>query len=112
MLHLRQPVGLLGVEGIARGDVALPGIQGLFTLSGAGNTAIGQRCGERGPDVALLFQGVPCAISALALEAGSTEVDLGEPPDLKLQNLIANQTDDVAGVLRSWLNESDELASR
>lgn len=36
--------------------------------------------------------------------------DNGEPPELKLQSLIANQTDDVADVLRSWLNEAEEVA--
>ncbi len=53
--------------------------------------------------------------SALALEAGAFAEDLGgeenhEPAELKLQSLIANQTDDVAGVLRSWLNEAEEVA--
>lgn len=59
--------------------------------------------------------------AAAALEAGSTEVaedevaeiELGEdyePPEERLQHLIANQTEDVAGVLRSWLNETEEVA--
>jgi flagellar M-ring protein FliF len=49
---------------------------------------------------------------ALALGPGSSEsqLDEGEPPEIKLQSLIANQTDDVAGVLRAWLNEADEVA--
>ncbi len=50
--------------------------------------------------------------SAAALEAGSPLVEedtTGEPPELRLQHLIANQTDDVAGVLRSWLNEAEEV---
>ncbi len=51
--------------------------------------------------------------AAAALEAGSTEEEeeenLGEPPEVRLQHLIANQTDDVAGVLRSWLNEAEEV---
>lgn len=33
-----------------------------------------------------------------------------EPPELKLQSLIANQSDDVAGLLRSWLNDAEEVA--
>jgi len=32
-----------------------------------------------------------------------------EPPEVKLQSLLANQSDDVAGVLRSWLNETEEV---
>lgn len=32
----------------------------------------------------------------------------GDRPDLKLQNLISNQSDDVASVLRTWLNDDDE----
>ncbi|MGF1595940.1 MAG: flagellar basal-body MS-ring/collar protein FliF [Acidimicrobiales bacterium] len=31
----------------------------------------------------------------------------GEPADVRLQSLIANQPDDVAGVLRSWLDDAD-----
>jgi flagellar M-ring protein FliF len=50
---------------------------------------------------------------AAALEAGSTdqadEESHGEPPEQRLQHLIANQTDDVAGVLRSWLNEGEQV---
>ncbi|MEL6983505.1 MAG: hypothetical protein AAFO29_13850 [Actinomycetota bacterium] len=54
--------------------------------------------------------------AAAALEAGSAddadddeEEEVGEPPEIRLQHLIANQTDDVAGVLRSWLNETEEV---
>jgi flagellar M-ring protein FliF len=43
----------------------------------------------------------------LALEAGDETRALGELPEAKLHNLIANQPDDVAGVLRSWLNEEE-----
>jgi flagellar M-ring protein FliF len=32
-----------------------------------------------------------------------------EEAEMRLQSLIANQTDDVADVLRSWLNEADEV---
>ena len=55
-----------------------------------------------------------------ALEAGETaddeqddeepEEEQGDPPEIRLQHLIANQTDDVAGVLRTWLNEAEEVA--
>jgi flagellar M-ring protein FliF len=51
--------------------------------------------------------------SVAAIEAGETteeEEEAGDPPELKLQSLIANQTDDVADVLRSWLNEAEEVA--
>ncbi len=51
--------------------------------------------------------------AAAALEAGTVEeeeIDDGtDPPEVRLQHLIANQTDDVAGVLRSWLNEAEEV---
>ena len=40
--------------------------------------------------------------------AGEERRDL-EPAEVRLHNLIANQTDEVAGVLRSWLNETDEV---
>ena len=51
------------------------------------------------------------ALSAGALgQLGLTEED-EEPAELRLQTLIANQPDDVAGVLRSWLSD-EELASR
>lgn len=46
--------------------------------------------------------------AAAALEAGEEEEE-GEPADSRLQSLIANQTDDVAGVLRSWLSEADQV---
>lgn len=50
--------------------------------------------------------------SVAAIGAGETEdkEEDGDPPELKLQNLIANQTDDVADVLRSWLNEAEEVS--
>ncbi|MGI9598371.1 MAG: flagellar basal-body MS-ring/collar protein FliF, partial [Acidimicrobiales bacterium] len=51
--------------------------------------------------------------SVAAIGSGATAAeaaDDGEPPELKLQSLIANQTDDVAEVLRSWLNEAEEVA--
>lgn len=47
---------------------------------------------------------------ALALEAGEDATDQGDPADVKLQGLIANQPDEVAGVLRSWLNEAEQAA--
>ncbi len=47
--------------------------------------------------------------SVAAIGSGEVEFHDEEPPELKLQNLIANQTDDVADVLRSWLNESEEV---
>ncbi len=43
------------------------------------------------------------------LAAGDEEEEEGEPPEARLQHLIANQTEDVAGVLRSWLNETEEV---
>ncbi len=49
--------------------------------------------------------------SVAALGAGQAEEqDNGDPPEIKLQSLIANQTDEVADVLRSWLNEAEEVA--
>ncbi len=36
------------------------------------------------------------------------DAELG-PPEERLQQLIANQTEDVAGVLRTWLTEEDEV---
>jgi flagellar M-ring protein FliF len=49
---------------------------------------------------------------SLQLGPGGRHTELlGELPDAKLNNLIANQPEDVAGVLRSWLNE-DELVAR
>ena len=47
------------------------------------------------------------ALSAGALgELGLTEAE-EEPADQRLQSLIANQPEDVAGVLRSWLNDEE-----
>ena len=43
------------------------------------------------------------------LTAGDEDEEGVEPPEERLQHLIANQTEDVAGVLRSWLNETNEL---
>ena len=55
--------------------------------------------------------------TAAALEAGTAvdttgraDDDEAEPPELRLQHLIANQTDEVAGVLRTWLSEGDEVS--
>ncbi|MGH1489488.1 MAG: flagellar basal-body MS-ring/collar protein FliF [Acidimicrobiales bacterium] len=48
-------------------------------------------------------------VAALGAGEEETEEEAGEPPELKLQSLIANQTDDVADVLRSWLNEAEEV---
>lgn len=51
------------------------------------------------------------ATSVAAIGAGEADNEEdGDPPELKLQSLIANQTDDVADVLRSWLNEAEEVA--
>ncbi len=46
-----------------------------------------------------------------ALPEGGDDDEPGEPADVRLQGLIENQSDDVAGVLRTWLNE-DEAAVR
>jgi flagellar M-ring protein FliF len=32
-----------------------------------------------------------------------------EPPELRLESLIANQSDDVAGVLKTWLSDAEEV---
>lgn len=53
---------------------------------------------DSGPSQAALPQG----------ENADEDEDL-EPADVRLESLIANQTDDVAGVLRSWLNEAEEV---
>lgn len=45
---------------------------------------------------------------AAQLAAGEEDEDR-EPAEEVLQSLIANQTDDVAGVLRTWLNDGDEV---
>lgn len=52
--------------------------------------------------------GLATADSGDGAESGG---GLGEPPDVTLQNLIANQSDDVAGVLRSWLSEAEEVSA-
>jgi len=46
----------------------------------------------------------------LALAPGERAVAAGELPEARLGALIANQPDDVAGVLRSWLNEEEVVA--
>ena len=48
------------------------------------------------------------AVSSQA-ELTAGEFD-GEPPEIRLQGLIANQTDDVAGVLKTWLSDAEEVA--
>lgn len=44
-----------------------------------------------------------------AAEAAAAEAEAALPAEERLQSLIANQTDDVAGVLRTWLNEAEEV---
>ncbi len=48
----------------------------------------------------------------LALETGDNDAD-EQPaiaaPEIRLQGLIANQPEDVAGMLRSWLSEAEEV---
>lgn len=61
-----------------------------------------------------LEAGVQAALEAGTVEGATDdeEEDEAEPPELRLQHLIANQTEDVAGVLRSWLNEEVEEMAR
>ena len=53
------------------------------------------------------LEAITSAVDAATALGITEKVD---PPDVKLQNLIANQSDDVSGVLRSWLNEHEEVA--
>jgi flagellar M-ring protein FliF len=48
--------------------------------------------------------GVPALGAGARTDDGVGAID---PPEVRLQNLIANQPDDVAGVLRTWLNEAE-----
>ncbi len=109
---------------LAAGDAAAAG--GALDIIGLARTAgtvivalvvliLGLRYVSRGSkrkvidsvDLTELESGSVAAIGA----GGATEEvgENGEPPELKLQSLIANQTDDVAEVLRSWLNETEEV---
>lgn len=44
-----------------------------------------------------------------AADEETAQLEAMEETELRLQSLIANQTDDVADVLRTWLNEGDEV---
>lgn len=57
-------------------------------------------------DLAELGTGA-AGVSSVSEDGGGSN----EPPDVTLQHLIANQSDDVAGVLRSWLSEADEVSA-
>lgn len=81
----------------------------LATLIGLAVILLGLRYLARGSRQAESIEAFELSATSnlVALPDGGDE-GYGEAPEVRLQNLIANQSDDVAGVLRSWLSEAEE----
>ncbi len=103
-----------GAEEVASGGLDIIGLvrtvlAGLVALV---VVILGLRYANRGPkreiiDSLDLNEIDGAALARAELTAGHMR---GEPPEQRLQSLIANQTDDVAGVLKTWLNDPEEVA--